>query len=539
MSRQDFHGSDRDRARPKAARKDVSKRILIGAVVAVGLAGSATFGALALAQEEKAASPQAPVVKAAPVLTPTATLAPNTFSVIAEKVSPAVVNIQVEQSAMAEGENIPGTEQNPFEGLPENSPFRDFFEKFFGENAPLQQMPQPGTPRPGQKMMAMGSGFIIDADGHVVTNDHVAGKADKITVTLNDGSKYDATLIGRDSKTDLALLKIDAGKPLPFVTWGDSKKARVGDWIVAVGNPFGLGGSVTAGIVSARGRDINAGPFDDFLQIDAPINRGNSGGPTFDLQGRVIGVNTAIYSPNGGSVGIGFAVPSSLARPVIAQLKEKGSVDRGWLGVQIQRMTPEIAESLGLEKEHGALVSKVEPNSPAAKAGLKQGDVVIAVDDEAIKKMRELPKIVAGKRSGEKTSLGIWRNGERKTLGVVVGATPGEEKVAAKLLPQKDTKENTLGMTLAALTPQLRAQYRIPDDIEGVLVLNIKADSPVAEIGLVPGDVIRRVGKDSVAAPTDVKHGIEAARDQKRKAVLILVNRRGNELFFAMSLRKA
>ncbi|MEX2451374.1 MAG: DegQ family serine endoprotease [Rhodospirillales bacterium] len=541
MSRYDLHGSDHDRSRPKTARKAVSKKILIGAVVAAGLAGSATFGALALAQgeqEETAASPQSSLVKAAPVLTPAATLAPNTFSVIAEKVSPAVVNIQVEQSAVAEGENIPGTEQNPFEGLPENSPFRDFFEKFLGENAPLQQMPQPGTPRPEQKMMAMGSGFIIDADGHVVTNDHVAGKADKITVTLNDGSKYDATLVGRDSKTDLALLKIKAGKPLPFVAWGDSKKAKVGDWIVAVGNPFGLGGSVTTGIVSARGRDINAGPFDDFLQIDAPINRGNSGGPTFNLQGQVIGVNTAIYSPNGGSVGIGFAVPSSLAQPVIAQLKEKGSVERGWLGVQIQQMTPEIAESLGLEKEHGALVSKVEPNSPAAKAGLKQGDVVVSVDDETVEKMRELPKIVAGKRSGEKTSLGIWRNGERKTLGVVVGDMPGEEKVAAKSLP-KDPKENTLGMTLAALTPQLRAQYRIPDDIEGVLVLNIKADSPVAETGLVPGDVIRRVGKDSVTAPTDVKHGIEAARDQKRKAVLILVNRRGNELFFAMRLRKA
>ncbi|MEQ8193353.1 MAG: DegQ family serine endoprotease [Rhodospirillales bacterium] len=530
----------------KTARMDMPKKVLIGSLIAATLAGGATFGAIELARAE-AAGTQA--VKAATVLAPPATLAPNTFSVIAEKVSPAVVNIQVEQSAMAGegGENAPGME-GPFPGFPKNSPFQDFFEKFFGENGPMGQLPQQGmpqgapqdTPSAQQKMMAMGSGFIIDPEGHVVTNDHVAGNADKITVTLNDGSKYDAKLIGRDSKTDLALLKIDADRPLPYVPWGDSKKAKVGDWVVAVGNPFGLGGSVTAGIVSARGRDINAGPFDDFLQIDAPINRGNSGGPTFNLQGEVVGINTAIYSPNGGSVGIGFAVPSSLAKPIIAQLKEKGSVERGWLGVQIQRMTPEIAESLGLEKQRGALISKVEPNSPAAKAGLKQGDVIVSVEGESVGKMRELPRIVADKKAGQKTALGVWRNGDAKTIDVVIGAMPSETKVAAKGdAPKEPQQKSAFGMALASLTPDLRKRYRIPDGIEGVLVVDIKANSPASKTGLVPGDVIRRVGKETVSAPTDVKHGIDAARDRKRKAVLILVNRRGNELFFALRLRKA
>lgn len=510
-----------------------SKTMIVG-TVAASLIGSAAFGAFALARANDnatAASQTTPLVSGR--------LAPNTFSAIAAKVSPAVVNIQVEQSAMSDddGEEHTGSGQNPFRGLPENSPFQEFFEKFFGENMPQFNMPQQG-PQQGQKVMGMGSGFIIDQDGYIVTNDHVVGKADKITVTMTSGKKYDAKLIGRDAKTDLALLKIDSKEKLPFVSWGNSKNAKVGDWVVAVGNPFGLGGTVTTGIISALGRDINAGPFDDFLQIDASINRGNSGGPTFNLQGEVIGINTAIYSPNGGSVGIGFAVPSSMAKPIIAQLKEKGSVSRGWLGVHIQHVTPEIAESLGFDKQQGALISKIEPNSPAAKSGLKQGDVILSVNGEAIKKMRELPKVVAAIEAGKKSTFGVWRNGKTKSFDVVIGSLPKTMKVAAKTL-QKELKQNAFGMTLATLTPQLRKQFNISKHVAGVLVVRVKPNSAAAKMGLAKGDVIRRVGPNDVTEPTDVKFGIDKARDQKRKAVLILVNRRGNELFFAMKLRKA
>ena len=517
-----------------------SKKMIAG-TVAASLIGSAAFGALALARsKDNSATPQAsPLV--------TSRLAPNTFSTIAAKVLPAVVNIQVEQSgsghdAEEEHAGAPGAQRNPFQGMPKDSPFQEFFEKFFGENAPQFDNPQnhgqQRGPQLGQRVMGMGSGFIIDEDGHIVTNDHVVGKADKITVTMTNGKKFDAKLIGRDSKTDLALLKIKAKEKLPFVTWGNSKTAKVGDWVVAVGNPFGLGGTVTTGIISARGRDINAGPFDDFLQIDASINRGNSGGPTFNLNGKVIGINTAIYSPNGGSVGIGFAVPSSLAKPIIAQLRKNGSVSRGWLGVHIQHVTPEIAESLGLDSHRGALVSNIEPKSPAAKSDLKQGDVILSVDGEAIEKMRELPKIVAAKQVGKKTAFSVWSNGKKKSFDVVIGTLPSTVKVAAKS-PQKEMKLNVFGMTLATLTPQLRSQYQIPKHVSGVLVVRVKANSAAAKMGLSRGDVIRRVGPQDVAKPTDVKFGIDKARDQKRKVVLILVNRRGNELFFALRLRKA
>ncbi|MGY8991292.1 MAG: DegQ family serine endoprotease [Rhodospirillales bacterium] len=511
---------------------------MVAGTVAVSILGTAAFGALALARsnDNTAAAQTSPLV--------TSRLAPNTFSTIAAKVSPAVVNIQVEQTNATndDEQEHASNQQNPFQGLPQNSPFQKFFEKFLGENAPQFGNPQNQGPNQGpqqsQKVMGMGSGFIIDEDGHIVTNDHVVGEADKITVTMTDGKKFDAKLIGRDAKTDLALLKIKAEKKLPFVAWGNSKTARVGDWVVAVGNPFGLGGTVTTGIISARGRDINSGPFDDFLQIDASINRGNSGGPTFNLQGQVIGINTAIYSPNGGSVGIGFAVPSSMAKPIIAQLKSNGSVSRGWLGVHIQQVTPEIAESLGLDKTRGALVSKIEPKSPAAQSDLKQGDVILSVDGKAIEKMRELPKVVAAKQAGKKASVKIWRNAQKKSFDVVIGALPKTIKVAA-ITPQKELKQNASGMTLATLTPQLRSQYQIPKQVAGVLVVRVKPNSAAAKMGLTSGDVIRRVGPKDVAKPTDVKFSIDTARDQKRKAVLILVNRRGNELFFALKLQKA
>src|SRR6185312_12813509 len=294
--------------------------------------------------------------------------------------------------------------------------------------------PGPYSEGPGRgaaKRIALGSGFIVDPSGIVVTNNHVVAKSSKVEVVLQDNSKYPARILGRDPRTDIAVLKIKADKPLPYVSFGDSSAAQVGDWVVAVGNPFGLGGSVTTGIISARGRDIHSGQFDDFLQIDAPINRGNSGGPTFNLAGEVIGINTAIYSPNGGSVGIGFAVPSNVAKTVVKQLEKSGKVSRGWLGVQIQEVTPAIAASLGLKGDQGALVAVVTPKSPGAEAGLKQGDVILAFNGVPVKRLRDLPRLVAGVAPGSAASLTVWRNGQSSELHTNVGEAPENPRVAS------------------------------------------------------------------------------------------------------------
>jgi serine protease Do len=322
-------------------------------------------------------------VAAAPMVTPLpalARLAPEGFGDLIEQVSPAVVQISAKQ--VMTSESPAGTEKNSVPEHFRDGPFKDFFERYFNDRSPRKFQ------RPQGRRAAIGSGFIIDEDGIVVTNNHVIGSAKEITVTLKDGRELSAELLGSDEKTDLAVLRIETDTALPAVAWGDSDKARVGDWVLAVGNPFGLGGTATVGIVSARGRDIGAGPYDDFIQVDAPINSGNSGGPLFDQSGRVIGVNTAIYSPNGGNVGIGFAIPAELAKQVVAQLQEKGSVERGWLGIRIQPVTPEIAESLGLDEPEGALIASVNENSPAEKAGLRQGDVILGFDNEKIKDPR-------------------------------------------------------------------------------------------------------------------------------------------------------
>src|SRR6202049_91621 len=298
----------------------------------------------------------------------------------------------------------------------------------------------PAMPEGQSRRIALGSGFIIDPSGYVVTNSHVVGDASKVEVTLQDDSKYPAKIIGRDPKTDIALLKIKADKPLPHVTFGDSSAAQVGDWVMAVGNPFGLGGTVTTGIISARGRDIHSGPFDDFLQIDAPINRGNSGGPTFNLDGQVIGINTAIYSPNGGSVGIGFAVPSNVAKTVVAQLEQHGKVSRGWLGVQIQEVTPAIAASLGLQGEHGALVAVVTPNSPGAKAGLKQGDVILSFNGSEVGRLRDLSRLVAETTPDSSAKLKVWRNGQTVELQTTVGELATTDQVASAAGEQEEER---------------------------------------------------------------------------------------------------
>jgi serine protease Do len=464
--------------------------------------------------------------------TATPSNAPAGFADLAAKVTPAVVNISATEKpaapeAMAEQPDAPD--------LPSGTPFDEFLRRFFQEQ---QQRQHNGRP---DKVIGQGSGFIIDPAGYVVTNNHVAGNAVDITVTLPSGEKFPAKLIGKDEKTDLALLKIDANHPLPYIAWGDSDKVRVGDWVVAIGNPFGLGGSVTAGILSARGRDINSGPFDDFLQIDAPINRGNSGGPSFDMNGNVIGINTAIYSPSGGSVGIGFAIPSKLAKPVIDELRQKGRIDRGWLGVQIQEVTPEIAQSLGMPKEKGALVARIEPNSPAAKAGLKTGDVVVGVNGTSVDRLKDLPRLVAEQPAGQKVDLAILRGGRSVAVPVVVAKAPSDQVAAAGDHRRNGDagQSDSLGLALAPITPETKQRFGLADDAEGVVITAIKRDSDAAQQGLRPGDVITQVNDHRVGSPADVATEVKAAEQAGRDRLLVLVGRQQQERFVALKLGRA
>jgi serine protease Do len=453
--------------------------------------------------------------------------APASFADLAAKVTPAVVNIASKHKLAQAGDD---NGHVPF-AVPKGSPFEDFF-KHFNERQ---------RPNNGAESMALGSGFIIDPAGYVVTNDHVVDDATEVNVTLNTGTTYPAKVIGTDKKTDLALLKVESPTPLPAVSFGDSDAVRVGDWVMAVGNPFGLGGSVTAGIVSARGRDLNSSPFDDFLQIDASINQGNSGGPTFSMAGDVIGINTAIFSPNGGSVGIGFAIPSNLAKTIIATLREKGSIERGWLGVQIQGVTSDIASAVGLDKPAGAIVSDVMPDSPAAKAGLQRGDVILTFNGKAVDRLRDLPRLVAAAPIGGKAEVTLWRDRATQTVTVEVAKLADEQVAAndnqpeAPAAPAADSVE-TLGLTLASLTPDLRQQFGIAETINGVVVTSVADDGPAAKRGLQPGDVIEQVGSAPVATPQQVASLAKAARAENRDAVLLLVNRQGDELFVAVEV---
>jgi serine protease Do len=453
--------------------------------------------------------------------------APASFADLAAKVTPAVVNIASKHKAAQAGDD---NGHLPYV-VPKGSPFEDFF-KHFNERQ---------RPDNGAEAMALGSGFIVDPAGYVVTNNHVIDGATDINVTLTTGKTYPAKLIGTDKKTDLALLKIESPTPLPTVSFGDSDAIRVGDWVLAVGNPFGLGGTVTSGIVSARGRDLNSSAFDDFLQIDASINQGNSGGPTFSMAGEVIGINTAIFSPNGGSVGIGFAIPSNLAKPIIATLREKGSIERGWLGVQIQGVTPDIAAAVGLDKPAGAIVSEVMPDSPAAKAGLKAGDVILSFGGKAVDRLRDLPRLVAATPIGGKAEVTLWRDHAKQTVTVEVAKLADDQVAANDSQPEApaaspaDTVE-TLGLTLASLTPDLRQQFGIAETINGVVVTSVADGGPAAKRGLQPGDVIEQVGSDPVATPQQVASLAKAAHAENRNAVLLLVNRQGDELFVAVEV---
>jgi serine protease Do len=447
------------------------------------------------------------------------------FAPLAEHVLPAVVNISVEltERGAAQNEGDGGTSPS----TPGRTPFDQFMRRFF--NNPLRN--------PSEKTMALGSGFVIDPAGYVVTNNHVVANAQKVTVTFQDNTQHPAKVLGRDERTDLALLKVDPNQQLSYVTWGNSDDAKVGDWVVAVGNPFGLGGTVTAGIISALGRNINEGPYDDFLQIDAPINRGNSGGPTFDLHGRVIGINTAIYSPSGGSVGIGFAVPSIIAKNIVDQLRDHGHVTWGWLGVSVQNVTSSIAKSLGLDPNHpaGALVASVSKDSPADKAGIKQGDVIIAAGGHEIRTPHDLPRIVAATPVGSKLDLRIRRGGKQQTVEATIAEMPEKVASAQRGAAQPGgSAARALGMEFLALDPQLRQELHVPKEVSGVVVGQVASDSPAGELGIQPGDVIVSVDQKPVTTPESAATQLKEAAEQGN--VLLLINRHGKSQFVGLSV---
>ena len=467
--------------------------------------------------------------------------APASFADLADTLSASVVNVSTTQTLrrpQADATPAPRRQapqgqgrqgQTPQGQAPQGDPdqgmedfFRDFLER--GQNAP-------------RRVSSLGSGFIVDPSGIIVTNNHVIEDADEVSVTLNDGTTLPATILGRDTQTDIALLQVKPRAPLTAVHLGDSDKARVGDWVIAIGNPFGLGGSVTAGIISARNRDINAGPYDDFIQTDAPINRGNSGGPLFNMDGEVIGVNSAIYSPSGGSVGIGFAVPSAIVRSVFGQLRQGGTVRRGWLGVRIQAVTPEIAESLGIDNPRGAMVAGVTKDGPAAKAGVLSGDVILTFDGKPVPDSRTLPRLVADTPAGKNANVEVLRRGQRKIIPVAIGRlAAADEKAGAKPAAPKAGAEQhhsatKLGLTLAAITPDLRTRYRLGADVTGgVVVTEVDPEGPAAEKNIRPGDVIVEVGQQKITSPQDVTAKVDALT--KGKNVVLLSVSRGGELSF-------
>jgi serine protease Do len=460
--------------------------------------------------------------------------APDDIADLAQKVTPAVVNVSVKRTA-APVQMMGGA---PDMGqMPEGSPFADLFKRFFGERHQgfgNREGPGSGMGRP----MAVGSGFVVDQHGYVVTNNHVIDDADAIKVTIGDES-YPATVIGRDEKTDLALLKVEAGKPLPHVEFGDSDRVRPGDWIMAVGNPFGLGGTVTAGIVSARGRDLADSSLVDFLQIDAPINSGNSGGPTFAADGKVIGVNTAIFSPNGGNVGIGFAIPSNLAAQVVADLRDDGQVERGWLGVQIQPVTEELAEAFGLDGAKGALVSSVRDDTPAKSAGLKDGDIILEWNGKTVEKFKDLPRLVAASPVGNAVKMTVWRDQSRKTFSVKPAALPSDEKLAANAGPTTAGQRTSIpdtGLTVADLTPESRQRYDIPQDVEGVLIVDVDAASTADREGMRPGDVITSVSLQTVTSTKDIVKIVKDSRGGGQSVVTFKVAGQNGERFVALRI---
>ncbi|WP_240162009.1 DegQ family serine endoprotease [Gluconacetobacter azotocaptans] len=448
--------------------------------------------------------------------------APDSFADLAARLLPAVVNVSTTETVKvgdADGGDDDGGEDAPqIPNFPQGSPFEKFFHDFMNR--------QNGPDAAPRKMQALGSGFIVDPSGIIVTNNHVIRHADQITVTLQDNTVLKARLLGHDDRTDLAVLKVDSPHPLPAVTFGDSDHARVGDWVLAIGNPFGLSGTVTAGIVSSRGRNIEQGPYDDFIQTDAPINKGNSGGPLFDMEGQVIGINTAIFSPSGGSIGIGFSIPSAEARGIIDQLRRTGKVSRGWIGVRIQDVTQEIADGLGLKAAHGALIAGVEPKGPAASAKLQTGDVIQTLGGKDIDG-RALPRLMADVPAGQVVKLGIWRHGQILTVPVTVGALPEDTPEPPAPKPEAKAQGSMalkgLGFTVGAIDDVARQKYNLAEGQKGVVVTATADDGPAADRGLRAGDVITEVQQSEVASPADVRRLVDAARAQHRRSVLFLV----------------
>ncbi|MEE3025677.1 MAG: DegQ family serine endoprotease [Pseudomonadota bacterium] len=446
---------------------------------------------------------------------------PESFADQVERLSPAVVNIST-TTIVNGGPNMDMPQ------VPPGSPFEDFF-KNFGDNDRKR------------RASSLGSGFIIDDAGIVVTNFHVIENAEEITVTLSDETVFTAEVLGQDQKTDIAVLKIDPGDTeLTAVPFGDSDSLRVGDWVLAIGNPFGLGGTVTAGIVSARGRDIGNGPYDDFIQTDASINRGNSGGPLFNVEGEVIGINTAIFSQTGGSVGIGFAISSKLAKRVTTQLAEYGTTRRGWLGVFIQEVTPDIAESLGLDEATGALVSTVNESSPAQAAGLEPGDVIISFDGKAIEKMRDLPRIVAETEIGATVAVELIRNGSRMSVDVTLGELEKAELVGIVGEESQGDAESfeKLGFSVDNLNAELAAELGLDENIRGVVVTEVEEGSPAFDKGLQPGDVIKRFGQRRVENAADLAKSVAETLESGRAGVLLLVESEGRERFIQIGFAK-
>jgi serine protease Do len=495
---------------PRARILNLRRYALLATAVA-GLSAGAFFAAPTFA-------PYAPPAWAQNLSQDARTLArPTGFADVVEKVKPAVISVRVKMG----GPQFSEQEDLPF---PKGSPMERFFRRF-GQPDGL-----PGGPRGRRFGTAQGSGFMISEDGYAVTNNHVVEKASTVEVTTDDGKTHSARVVGTDARTDLALIKIDGGR-FPYVSLAETPP-RVGDWVLAVGNPFGLGGTVTAGIVSARGRDIGAGPYDDFLQIDAPVNKGNSGGPTFNTEGSVIGVNTAIFSPSGGSVGIAFAIPSDTVKSVVAQLKDKGTVTRGWIGVQIQRVTPEIADGLGLKSAAGALVAEPQKDSPAVKAGIEAGDVITTLDDKPVLDARDLARKIAGLPPGTTVKLGVIRKGDQKTFDLTLGELPTNPREARAERDWPDLDDRFDGSHLGlSLAPAGREP--------GVVVAEVDPMSLAADFGFKPGDVILEVAGKTVGTPSEVRHALGKARAEGKRSVLMRVKSNQGTRFVAIPLGRA
>jgi len=463
-----------------------------------------------------------------PAAMPARAQGPASVADLAEKLLGTVVNISTTQKVTDDRSRSQGPR------APEGSPFQEFFDELFPERRDEGGENERG-PRSAQ---SQGSGFVIDASGLIVTNNHVIADADEIIANFTDGRKLKAELIGRDAKTDLAVLRVNSVTPLNAVGFGDSDKARVGDWVMAIGNPFGFGRSVTIGIVSAIGRDINSGPYDNYIQTDAAINKGNSGGPLFNMDGEVIGINTAIISPSGGSIGLGFSIPANLARGVVEQLVQFGETRRGWLGVQIVTVTEEIAESLGLDRARGALIGDVVKGGPAETAGIKAGDVVLSFNGRDIPEMRDLPKIVADTAVGSEVDVVVLRKSEQQTLRVTVGRLEDGEKqlasVDTKEAPQAEDAKPMLGLTLKALDDVARAEQEIAAEIKGVLVTEVLAGSQAEEKGIKPGEVIVEIGQEAVSTPQEASDRIDLLKKEGRKSALVMVSSKTGDIRFVV-----